>query len=301
MQFDKTLIAVRERSVFDILDLALQVFRLYLWPLTITMCLGILPLALVNYFLTNWMVPIDPDGLLDDDQLLDGAIRFVWTTILLIVVEAPLASVFSTCYLGRAMFLEAPKIRDVVREALPYLPRAMLCHLLLRGVLPAWLLLLAVDRAGAYSFAETLLLLLILAVLVRRAMAPFLNEILLLEKNPLQAADPHAMTVRRRSKVLHGSNPSSLINQAFLASVSAVLLTLATFGTLLCVKGIFLDDWSLGVRTFVVGAPLSMWIVAGFLTVVRFLTYVDLRIRQEGWEVELRMRAEGSRLTGRLS
>ena len=301
MQFDRTLIAVRERSVFDILDLALQVSRLYLWPLTVSMCLGVLPLALVNYFLTHWMVQIDPDGPLFEDQLLDGAIRFVWTTILLIVVEAPLASVFATCYLGRAMFLDAPRIRDVVREVLPYLPRAMLCHLLLRGVLPAWLLLLAVDRTGEYSLAETLLLLLTLAVLIRRAMTPFLNEILLLEKNPLQAADPQAMTVRKRSRVLHGSNPSSLINQAFFVSALAVLLTLAMFGTLLCLKGIFLDDWAVGVRAFVVGVPLSMWIVVGFLTVVRFLAYVDLRIRHEGWEVELRMRAEGSRLTGRLS
>jgi hypothetical protein len=301
VQFDRTLIAVRERSVFDILDLALQVFRLYLWPLTITMCLGVLPLALVNYYLTNWMVQINPEGPLFEDQLLDNAIRFVWTTILLITIEAPLASVFATCHLGRAMFLEAPRIRDVVREALPYLPRAVMCHLLLRGVLPAWLLLLAADRTDEYSFPETLLVLLTLAVLVRRATAPYLNEILLLEKNPLQAADPHAMTVRRRSRVLHGSNPSSLLNQAFFVAALAVLLTLAMFGTLLCVKGVLLDDWAVSVHTFVVGASLSMWSVVGFLTVVRFLAYIDLRIRHEGWEVELRMRAEGSRLTGRLS
>ena len=73
------------------------------------------------------------------------------------------------------------------------------------------------------------------------------------------------------------------------------------FGTLLCLKGIFLDDWTIGVGMFVIGAPLSMWITAGFLTVVRFLAYLDLRIRHEGWEVELRMRAEGSRLTGQIS
>jgi hypothetical protein len=31
----------------------------------------------------------------------------------------------------------------------------------------------------------------------------------------------------------------------------------------------------------------------GYLTVVRFLAYLDLRIRREGWEAELMMRAEG--------
>jgi hypothetical protein len=36
--------------------------------------------------------------------------------------------------------------------------------------------------------------------------------------------------------------------------------------------------------------------VAGYFAVVRFLAYVDLRIRREGWEVELVMRAERDRL-----
>ena len=40
----------------------------------------------------------------------------------------------------------------------------------------------------------------------------------------------------------------------------------------------------------------ALWLVVGLLTVVRFLGYLDLRIRREGWEVELLMRAEGARL-----
>jgi hypothetical protein len=36
------------------------------------------------------------------------------------------------------------------------------------------------------------------------------------------------------------------------------------------------------------------------LSVVRFLSYLDLRIRHEGWEVELRMRAEGAQLVRQL-
>jgi len=300
VQFDRTLIAVRERSVLDILDLALQVCRLYLWPLTITMSLGVIPLAIINYWLTNWMLPSNAEALVAGDQRVVGAVRCVWTTILLIVIEAPLASVLATSYLGRVMFVPAPRVRDAIREALPYVPRATLCHLLLRGVLPAWLLLLVVERGSEYSLAEMLLLLLTLAVLVQRTTAPFLNEILLLEKNPLQAADPQAITVSRRNRMLHGSNPSGLLVQALCVSTLAILLTLSVFGALLSAKGIVLDDWSVRERTFVVGVPLAMWIVAGFLAVVRFLAYIDLRIRQEGWEVELRMRAEGSRLLEQL-
>jgi hypothetical protein len=300
VQFDRTLIAVRERSVFDILDLALQVFRIYLWPLTITMCLGVIPLAIVNHFLTLWMVQIDPDAPLLENPVV-GLIRFVWTAALLVVIEAPLASAFTTSYLGKALFLETPVIRDVVREVFPCLPRVAWCHLLLRGVLPAMLLVLAVDHDSDYSFAELLLTLLFLVVLLRRATAPFLNEIMLLERTPLGTVHPHAMTAQKRSIVLHGSNPASLINLSLVTSAVAVPLTLTVFGTLLCLKGIFLDDWTIGVGMFIIGTPLSMWITAEFLTVVRFLAYLDLRIRHEGWEVELRMRAEGSRLTGQIS
>jgi hypothetical protein len=43
--------------------------------------------------------------------------------------------------------------------------------------------------------------------------------------------------------------------------------------------------------------PLCLWLIVVFLAVVRFLSYLDLRIRHEGWEVELLMRAEALRLT----
>jgi hypothetical protein len=46
----------------------------------------------------------------------------------------------------------------------------------------------------------------------------------------------------------------------------------------------------------VIDVPLSLWLVVGFFSVVRYLCYLDLRIRREGWEIELKMRAEASRL-----
>ncbi|MHB8971476.1 MAG: hypothetical protein ACYC3X_08205 [Pirellulaceae bacterium] len=299
MQLDKTLIVIRERGVFDTLDLALQVCRIYLGPLAVALCLGAIPCALVNYFLAAWMVQFDPDAPLMEDQI-PGLIRFVWTMVILVVIEAPLASIFVTSYLGKAVFLEMPSLRDVVRDVIPQLPRVAWCHLLLRGVLPALLLLAVADREQGYSFAELLLTLLLFAVLLRRMTAPFLNEIVLLEKNPLRARHPQAMTAHRRSALLHASNPGSLINLGLVTSCVAILLTVAMVGTLLCVQGIFLDDWTLGLGMFVIGVPLSLWATAGFLAVVRFLAYLNLRISNEGWEVELRMRAEGSRLTGQV-
>ncbi len=43
-------------------------------------------------------------------------------------------------------------------------------------------------------------------------------------------------------------------------------------------------------------ATIAVWVTVGFTAVARFLAYLDLRIRREGWEVELAMRAEGIRM-----
>jgi hypothetical protein len=42
--------------------------------------------------------------------------------------------------------------------------------------------------------------------------------------------------------------------------------------------------------------PLNCWLIATWATVFRFLGYIDSRIRLEGWEIDLRLRAEAERL-----
>jgi hypothetical protein len=37
--------------------------------------------------------------------------------------------------------------------------------------------------------------------------------------------------------------------------------------------------------------------LVSYVTVFRFLSYLDLRIRLEGWEVELKIRAEANRMS----
>ena len=44
----------------------------------------------------------------------------------------------------------------------------------------------------------------------------------------------------------------------------------------------------------------SAWLVAGFCAVVRFLMYIDIRIRQEGWAVQLKFMTENSLLNQSL-
>jgi len=54
--------------------------------------------------------------------------------------------------------------------------------------------------------------------------------------------------------------------------------------------------WNLDWFKLQIVYPACLWLVVAFMAVVRFLSYLDLRIRHEGWEVELLMRAESLRL-----
>lgn len=51
-------------------------------------------------------------------------------------------------------------------------------------------------------------------------------------------------------------------------------------------------DWTLASYYWII----SLWLTAGFVAIFRFLSYIDIRIRQEGWALELKMKAEGQKL-----
>src|SRR5688572_31776025 len=99
MQLDNTRIAIRERDLLETLDLALHVTRQFAGPWLLCSLLAIVPLALINYALIGWMLPADLD-----DQAIPA--RYLWNMIVLIYLEAPLASIFVVAYFGPAVFLE---------------------------------------------------------------------------------------------------------------------------------------------------------------------------------------------------
>ncbi len=300
MQLDKTRIAVRERGVYDTLDLALRVFRIHLVPICITMFIGALPWAVANYFLAGWMLQTDFDAT-ESTELAASFFRFAWMMLVLVGIEAPMASVFSTVYLGQALFTERPRIRSTFRDVLTMLPRLIAYHFFLRGIaLALWLAFIA-DRYEQFSSAEIFLVFLFIAVMARRATAPFLNEIILLERNPIRSKNPNVITIRRRSTMLHGPASGNVISSALIVSLYSVLLAGGLVGVFFMLQVVLLDDTQIHTSMLLVGWPLALWGTAAFVTVVRFLVYLDLRIRQEGWEVELRMRAEANRLAESMS
>lgn len=306
MQLDSTRITVRERSLLDIFDLALHVTREFAAAWVGTSLLGILPLMLINYALIGWMADIDYDQEL-------APFRFLWNMTLLVIIEAPLASIFTVAYLGPAVFMEQRKFRQLFSDVFRCAPHLFVCQLILRGILPAWLLLLTVNRFEFTGFVEGFLLPVIAIYSCGlRAMRPYINEIVLLEKNPLWSRNSQAITIGKRSGLLHGPSSSDLLVRWICSAMIGVLLIGIALTTATVAMGILVGEWPISVSEE--GAamvlnwlevqlvyPACLWFVAAYFSVVRFLSYLDLRIRHEGWEVELLMRAEALRLSARMT
>ena len=142
---------------------------------------------------------------------------------------------------------------------------------------------------------------LVLTWFVPFAVWPYLNEVILLERNPLRRHRRGQMTTFRRNMALHGGSIGDLFAR-WLGSVAFGGMLFAAFWlTMQILAGMLLSEWKWEGLTYTLYYPLALWIVAGYFTVARFLGYLDLRIRREGWEVELMMRAEGARLSRQLT
>ncbi len=165
----------------------------------------------------------------------------------------------------------------------------------------AWWLAWSISRDEEPAPAEIFLTLACFAIFFLRSLRPYLNEIILLERNPYRATDGSPITISRRSSKLHGPNSGDLFGRWLGSAPVAVLLTLALVATCWFLIGTFSNDWDWGPVFVHVVVPLSMWVIATYMTVVRFLSYLDLRIRREGWEVELKIRAEAARILNQFA
>lgn len=312
MELDNTRITIRERGLLETLDLALHVLREFAQPWFFMTLAAVVPLWLLNHYLIGWMV--DPQ-IFDytEYQLYEWAPaewhlriyymfpwRYLFDLALLTFIEAPLASIFVTAYLGEAVFMQKPTYRQVFLTVLRHLPALILCQLLLRGIGPALLLAGFIDRYSSYTANEVMLWLIAAYSAGFRIFRPYINEIILLEKNPLRSRSAAAITVNRRSAHLHGSSSGNLFVRWLLAAMQGLLLVFLIMSALYLGVGLLISHFEMNWYFAVLLFPAGMWIVVGYFSVVRYLDYLDLRIRYEGWEVELLMRAEAARLAGKV-
>lgn len=311
MELDNTRITIRERGLLDTMDLSLHVLREFIQPIFWLTLAAVIPLGLFNYWLLGWMVGSEQFDYAEY-RLYEWSPedwhkriyymlpwRYMCDMALLIFIEAPLASAFVTAYLGEAVFMQKPTYRQVFQTVLKYSPALFLCQLVIRGILPAWLLLGMMDIYGDNVGIEVFLWMLAIYAALFRSLRPYINEIILLERNPIRARGPQAITIGKRSGHLHGSSSGDLFGRwlasAMLASSLLVIILIALYLAVGVLIGVYEITWYFAALIY----PAAFWIVVAFYSVVRYLDYLDLRIRYEGWEVELLMRAEAAKLAGK--
>lgn len=258
MSPDRATIAVRERGLAELYDLALLVVRRRPWPPLLLALLGAAPFAALDV----WLLA---GGAADAD----GLGRW-YPLLLLIAVQAPFAFAPLTAWLGAAMFDAQPRFAQALRDGWrPWF--GLLLGGLTRGLLAAFPLLLAL-------------------------WPPHFVETLVLERGRLRAAWSRAAALRG---VAGGDGVVHLLVATLVLAATVWCLA----GTVLAAKGLLLhadpwtwEDWHIWLPGRSLVPHLAVWAAAGWLTVVRFLWYIDLRTRHEGWEVDLSLRQAALRL-----
>ena len=81
-------------------------------------------------------------------------------------------------------------------------------------------------------------------------------------------------------------------------SAATIALTISLVLSFWFLIGMISNDWHWGPLFVQAILPLAFWLAAIYTTVVKFMNYLDLRIRREGWEVELKVRAAAQELQG---
>lgn len=257
MNIDRTTIVVRERRLPELYDLSLLVLRRHFWALVVLALIGCTPFVLLNWW------------------LLSGHGAEDWWTwyplLLLIAVEGPFATAPIAAFLGTALFDEQPRIGAALRQAWSRWWTLLLFGLY-RGVLAVFpLLLILYPPHGA--------------------------EVSVLERQQVGAT-------WRRSGALRAVWSSEWVTHLLIAGPLLVLGVSCVIGTVDTITSLLLHADLLGedeeLIHYIPGASiaphLATWLVMVYLAVVRFLTYIDLRTRREGWEIDLALRRAARRL-----
>ncbi len=266
MQLDKTSIAIRERSLLEIMDLALHVIRAYFPGWLICLATGCAPwLALNVWLLSGWDL---------NDRFVPSSALYVAAQWTLVMLEAPLASAPLTLMLGQRMFRDHVDVGRMARDLAASLPQLAVFGFAVRALCTPLLVTLAWPLG----------------------LWPYMNEVILLERNPARSRRTRRWTTLQRCRVLHRGASGDLFARWMATTGLAAALTVSLCVSIWTTLSVFTGrQHSAGVGLSLY-LPVALWLVVGYAAVARFLLYLDLRIRREGWEVELSLRAEAARL-----
>lgn len=255
MQASGIRVAVRPRGLFECLDLAVMFCGRRPLAVAVALVAGAVPWLLLNRRAFAGA---------GDEASVFG--------VMLLALETPWAAAPLTLFLGQSVFSDRFSWRDAGRDLLRASPALFVFQGLLRGVCVVFWILAPFLFLWHY----------------------YLDPIVLLERPPLSR-------VWRRRTAINAGNVGQVMT---LMGVDAATLLVGTplLATSLSSLGSLWrggradvppdgDAWFMP-ALFSWEGQIAFFAVCGFLTVFRFFTYLDTRIRREGWDVELKLRAE---------
>ena len=290
MRFDQTSIAIRERNSLELFDLAANVVVRQFRSILLLLILNATPFVLLDYYLIGWMT--------DVSFSYELSMAYYVAMLALIISQAQLGTCLITIFMGRMMFMEEHSVKAVLKQFYSRLFYFLFSQGILRmavfAVAVAWLMP-PVDREEAYILAWLGLPAIAFAGLFVRALRPYVPEVIFLEQTPLKRKGD-LPSLSDRSQNLHMLASGWISVQFVLLAVVGPLLVFAVHSTFILLDSMLSIRANSEISLQPFYLLISGWLVAGFFAVVRFLMYIDIRIRQEGWAVQLKFMTENSLL-----
>ncbi len=272
MSLDMQRIAVRERGTLDLFDLATKVLRRHAATIAAAFLIGTIPTIAWNYVLYTAFPRVFTD---------ESGGPQLYPRLLLFLLEYPLATAPLTLCLGQLLFQNRVDAGRAIRDYFGSLPQMALFQ----------------------AFVRALLLIIPVTWIILFAIWPYMNEVILLERNPtFKRRKSPGLTAQKRISALHKGMTGDLFLR-WLLSIGLYAALLASFCcSLWGLKGMFFNAWDWNeeiLQGFFL--EIAFWLTTGFACIVRYLSYLDLRTRREGWETEILLRSEGARLLNTLN
>jgi hypothetical protein len=195
----------------------------------------------------------------------------------LLLLETPWATAPLTVVLGDLMFGIQPRPRRVLLSLIASLPAYMLTQIVVRGIL----------------------LLLVVTYPLMPSQYGFIDEVILLERVSV-------FQIYLRARALSAGSEGELLlrwlGQISLGAIFTLCFWMCGQTLSRALDGDELTWYRPGISD-VSGLffQLGVWIAIAFFGVFRFLSYIDRRIRLEGWALELRIKAVGRTLEEKRS
>lgn len=303
MQLDKTTVTISQRTGTELVDLSLLVFQRYWLSIVVLACLGALPFAIVNFILL-WPLTQYDQLVMSSRELGDvGSFKARYLIIMTaaILIQAPFALSGVTVFIGRAVFGDKPSLQDVfdaIRSRIWAI--AWVQGVVRMSILVFVPLALLFQTPIFQPEIEIPLYLLCLCsyVFLVRGLRPFALEILLLERCPIYVSKKakDRIVYRRRSSWLHSGLAFELLGMHIGVTLVEALTALSACLSTLFLIGVLTGIWNWGPWMDMLLFPTIIWGIATWGTIIRFLTYMNSRIHTEGWEIELKLKAESQRL-----